>query len=137
MKLEIENISLNLDNDRILDSLSLTVKEEEIISIIGPSASGKSSLLRVIAGFENISIMDIANLVKSKVGAEVIVTESNDPRSYRQDSTKLLNTGFTPKFGVNDAINELVAKYQRGDLIEQDTNYTVKTMKTLIELGEL
>lgn len=55
MKLEIENISLNLDNDRILDSLSLTVKEEEIISIIGPSASGKSSLLRVIAGFENIS----------------------------------------------------------------------------------
>ena len=55
MKLEIENISLNLDNDRILDNLSLTVKEEEIISIIGPSASGKSSLLRVIAGFENIS----------------------------------------------------------------------------------
>ena len=31
MKLEIENISLNLDNDRILDNLSLTVKEEEII----------------------------------------------------------------------------------------------------------
>ena len=55
MKLEIENISLNLDNDRILDNLSLIVKEEEIISIIGPSASGKSSLLRVIAGFENIS----------------------------------------------------------------------------------
>ena len=55
MKLEIENISLNLDNDRILDDLSLTIKEEEIISIIGPSASGKSSLLRVISGFENIS----------------------------------------------------------------------------------
>ena len=55
MKLEIENISLNLDNDRILDNLSLIVKEEEIISIIGPSASGKSSLLRAIAGFENIS----------------------------------------------------------------------------------
>jgi iron(III) transport system ATP-binding protein len=55
MKLEIENISLNLDIDRILDNLTLAVKEEEIISIIGPSASGKSSLLRVIAGFENIS----------------------------------------------------------------------------------
>lgn len=55
MKLEIDNISLNLDKNRILDNLSLNVEEEEIISIIGPSASGKTSLLRVIAGFENIS----------------------------------------------------------------------------------
>ena len=55
MKLEIENISLNLDSDRILDNLCLSVNEEEILSIIGPSASGKTSLLRVIAGFENIT----------------------------------------------------------------------------------
>ena len=55
MKLEIKNISLNLDGDRILDNLSLSVNEEEIVSIIGPSASGKTSLLRVIAGFENIT----------------------------------------------------------------------------------
>ena len=55
MKLEIKNISLNLDGDRILDNLNLSINEEEIISIIGPSASGKTSLLRVIAGFENIT----------------------------------------------------------------------------------
>lgn len=55
MKLEIENISLNLDGDRILRNLDLSVNEEEIVSIIGPSASGKTSLLRVIAGFENIT----------------------------------------------------------------------------------
>ena len=55
MKLEIENISLNIDGNLILDNLELSVKEHEIISIIGPSASGKSSLLRVIAGFENVN----------------------------------------------------------------------------------
>ena len=55
MKLEIDNITLNLDGNRILDNLFLSIKEEEIISIIGPSASGKTSLLRVIAGFENIA----------------------------------------------------------------------------------
>ena len=48
------------------------------------------------AGFENISILDIAELVKSKIGAEIVVTESNDPRSYRQDSSKLLATGSSP-----------------------------------------
>ena len=46
------------------------------------------------AGFENISILDIAKAVVSKVPAEIIVTESNDPRSYRQSSEKLIQTGF-------------------------------------------
>ncbi len=55
MKLEIENISLNIDGNQIIDNLNLNIYEQEIISIIGPSASGKSSLLRIIAGFENIN----------------------------------------------------------------------------------
>mgnify|MGYP001429646290 FL=1 len=55
MKLEIENISLSIEDTLILENLSLNVDEHEIISLIGPSASGKSSLLRIIAGFENIS----------------------------------------------------------------------------------
>ena len=54
MKLEIEDISLSIGGNLILDNLSLSVGEHEIISLIGPSASGKSSLLRIIAGFENI-----------------------------------------------------------------------------------
>ena len=89
------------------------------------------------AGFENLSISTIAQKIAELTGAQIKITESNDPRSYRQDSTKLLNTGFTPKFGVNDAINELVAKYQRGDLISKDTYYTVKTMKSLIQKDAL
>jgi len=54
MKLEVKNISFNIDGNSILDGLSLNVDENELISLIGPSASGKSSLLRIIAGFENI-----------------------------------------------------------------------------------
>ena len=54
MKLEIEDISLSIEGTLILDNLSLSIGEHEIISLIGPSASGKSSLLRIIAGFENI-----------------------------------------------------------------------------------
>ena len=55
MKLEIEDVSLSIEGTLILDNLSLNIDEHEIISLIGPSASGKSSLLRIIAGFENIS----------------------------------------------------------------------------------
>ena len=81
------------------------------------------------AGFENISILEIAKMVKEKINCEIIILESNDPRSYRQDSSKLIQTGFKPNFGVRHAIDEIISKFQSGDLIESDSCYTVKWMK--------
>ena len=39
------------------------------------------------AGFENVKIREIADRVHERTGAEIEITESNDPRSYRQDSS--------------------------------------------------
>ena len=83
------------------------------------------------AGFENISIKEIANMVSKVIPSEIIVSESNDPRSYRQDSTKLLNTGFVPKYSVLDAIKEIADQYKNGNLPESDNCYTVKWMKQI------
>ena len=83
------------------------------------------------AGFENISILEIAERVTEKVPAEIVVTESNDPRSYRQNSDKLLATGFEQKFFVADAINEVIEKYQTDQLVDEDNCYTVRWMKHL------
>jgi nucleoside-diphosphate-sugar epimerase len=87
------------------------------------------------AGFENISILQIAEMVKSKLGAEIIVSESNDPRSYRQNSDKLLNTGFKQEYGVDYAINEIIDAYIEKKLVESDSCYTVKWMKSLNLVG--
>ena len=83
------------------------------------------------AGFENISILEIAKKVSSRIDAEIVITESNDPRSYRQDSSKLLNTGFKPKFCVDDAIDQVIDQYRNGSFIETEECYTVKWMKSL------
>ena len=83
------------------------------------------------AGFENISILDIANEVSKLIDTRIVVTESNDPRSYRQDSTKLLETGFKPQYSVTDAIKEIKSKFEDGKIIGADENYTVKWMKKL------
>jgi len=87
------------------------------------------------AGFENISILQIAEMVKNRLGAEIIVSESNDPRSYRQNSDKLLNSGFKQEFGVDYAINEIIEAYNNKELVETDQCYTVKWMKNLNLVG--
>ena len=84
------------------------------------------------AGFENISIMDIATEVSEIVGAEVEVKPSNDPRSYRVNSDKLLNIGFKPKKTVSDAIRELSGLYAQGALKNEEQFHNLKWMtKTL------
>jgi len=84
------------------------------------------------AGFENISILDIANIVTRHVPVEIIVTESNDPRSYRVNSDKLLATGFKPKKGVEDAVLEIIAKYRAGELKDEDRFYNLKWMEQTV-----
>lgn len=83
------------------------------------------------AGFENISIRDIADRVKSTIPSEIQVSESNDPRSYRQDSSKLLATGFNPAHNVADAIREISEAFNENSLLEDETCYTVKWMQRL------
>ena len=83
------------------------------------------------AGFENLSILDIAKLVQKKVSADIKVTPSDDIRSYRVCSDKLLQTGFKPKKNVELAIKELVAQFEVGKLINADHYYNLKTMKKL------
>ncbi len=83
------------------------------------------------AGFENCSILEIAEKVKNYLGCKIEITTSNDPRSYRQDSTKLLNTGFTPKYGIEDAIREITEAYKNKTLNTNNSCNTVKWMKKL------
>lgn len=81
------------------------------------------------AGFENISILDLARMVTKYVPAEVIVTPSNDPRSYRVNSDKLLATGFKPKKTVEDAIKEIIGMVRQGALKDDDRWHNLKWMQ--------
>lgn len=81
------------------------------------------------AGFENLSIMDIARSVTKHAPAEIVVSPSNDPRSYRINSDKLLATGYRPRKTVDDAIRELIAKYETGELKDEDRFYNLKWMQ--------
>ncbi len=82
------------------------------------------------AGFENISVLSIAEKVATKFGVQVEIKPSNDPRSYRQDSSKLIATGYKPTKTVDDAIHEIAIALESGSVQDNDRWYTVKWMST-------
>ena len=52
--LTIKNLTKHFDNRTIIDHLNLEIPEGKILTIVGPSGGGKTTLLRCLAGLETI-----------------------------------------------------------------------------------
>jgi len=50
MKLTVENLSCSFKGEVVLDKLNMSVREQEFVSILGPSGGGKSTFLNILAG---------------------------------------------------------------------------------------
>ncbi|MBU9695952.1 amino acid ABC transporter ATP-binding protein [Limosilactobacillus portuensis] len=50
--LEVKNLKKSFGDRVILDNVNLTVKDDEILCIVGPSGAGKTTLLRCITGLD-------------------------------------------------------------------------------------
>ena len=57
--LELRNISKGFGNKKILSNFNVTIREKEILAIVGPSGGGKTTLLRMLAGLETIDSGEI------------------------------------------------------------------------------
>ena len=71
--LELRNISKKFGDKQILKDFNLIVPEKQVLSIVGPSGGGKTTLLRMLAGLETIDsgqviyngeALDVAELEK-------------------------------------------------------------------------
>ena len=58
MFLSIENLSVSIENKKILSDFSLKINEGEIHAIMGPNGCGKSTLANVLAGKEEYEILE-------------------------------------------------------------------------------
>ena len=55
----LHNISKSFGNEAVIDNLSLTISSGELVVFVGPSGCGKFTLLRLIAGLEDLTGGDI------------------------------------------------------------------------------
>ena len=63
MTIKVENLTKEFDGRKVLDNISFNVEEGEILSIVGFSGSGKSTILKILCGLlksdsGNIDISD-------------------------------------------------------------------------------
>lgn len=83
------------------------------------------------AGFENLSILNLAKKIKKKINCKIIFKKSNDPRSYRLSSDKLEKLGFKRKYNVDYALSELIKFFENKNFKHKVENYNIKKLKKL------
>lgn len=75
--LEINSLSFEIADKKILEDIQFTIEEGEFLSITGPSGSGKSTLLKIIA------------TILSKTSGEILYNgksiDSYEPTEYRKE----------------------------------------------------
>ena len=84
-------------------------------------------------GFENLSIKDMAKRIKRKIntGSKIIIKHSNDPRSYRQNSDRIIKEGFKPQKKIEDAIIEIKEKFIQKKITKKENYFRVNTLKMI------
>lgn len=133
--LELKNIRKSFEpNQMILDDFSLSVKEGEVVVILGSSGCGKSTLLRCINGLESIESGDILlegesilsnpkqmPMIRQKIG---MVFQSYDlfPHLNVLDNL-ILGPTKAQKRSKEEAIQEAEQLLKRVGLLEKKNSY--------------
>ena len=120
--LEMNHIKKKFDEKTVLKDISLSVKEGEVVSIIGPSGSGKSTLLRCATFLERADDGDISycgeEVVKSQTGIAIYPEKKIIREAQQNFGLVFQNFNLFPHYSVLKNItdapicNQKRAKYE-------------------------
>lgn len=74
--IELKGVSKSFGNKKVLDSVDLTIYRGEALGIIGPSGTGKSTILRLIAG---LTAIDEGEIYIQGVQRKGLIEDTTDP----------------------------------------------------------
>ena len=116
--IKVENVSVHIDNMPILKNISTNFDESKFIGIVGPNASGKTTLLRVFNGHITpaqgdvyVGSESITQLSAHQISKKIAVVPQNTMVSFDFTVREIVEMGrypHSPRFGGFDSHTDIV-----------------------------
>lgn len=116
--IELRGISKAFGSNIILENVDLTIYRGEALVIIGPSGTGKSTILRIIAG---LLAADAGEIYVNGVKREGLIEDGNDP------------IGISMVFQQAALFDSLTVAENVGFLLYQHSKLSQKKIRELVE----
>lgn len=116
--IELRGVSKSFGDNVILDRVNLKIDPKEALVIIGPSGTGKSTILRMIAGLMPIDQGSIYINGKKRTG---LIEDQNDP------------IGISMVFQQAALFDSLTVEQNVGFLLYQHSNLSRSKIKDLVD----
>lgn len=106
MSIELEHVSFSYPRHVVLDDISFSARDGELVSVLGPNGAGKSTLFRCMLGFLNFSGVirigghDIRTLSRPETAMEVAYIPQSSVPVYNYTVLDAVLMGVTNRLGL-------------------------------------
>lgn len=97
MEIQCKNISLSINNKSILKDISMEIKENKFVGIIGPNGSGKTTLLKCMY-----------RVLKPNYGSVYINDEDIKQMSYKKSAKHMSVVSQHNNYNFDFTVREIV-----------------------------
>ena len=123
--LKIKNLTVQIENKKILNNFNLEIKSGEVHAIMGPNGTGKSTLTKVIMGNPNYQI----------IGGDILFDDKNINDLKTDERARLgIFLGMQSPIEIEGVSN---ADFLRTDLRSKDDNFKlfdfIKELDTTVD----
>lgn len=143
--LKIKNISKNFGEIQALIDINFSIKQGEIVALLGENGAGKSTLLRIISGYleatqgevwlDKLEISQDPLSISKKSGYVQEISSLYDELTVNEYLQFVANIRQIPKTEIDEKIKKVITLLDLKNVMTQQTNTLSKGFKKRTELA--